>query len=323
MILPVKGYRKFLGGGRNWIILAFSLLLAFFMWSIMKLSANYSSYIRYQLEVTTNIPGRSNLSKSTDVLVIGAKSTGFNILQNTNGNNNATTLFLEDIDSKHFHKYGENGDMFYLLPDNIHQKIQDALGTDIKVESVATDTLFFKFALQSNKKVPVVPNSMVTFAKQYMPYSPIVLKPDSVLVYGEADVISKISQVATDAIKIKNASGSITGVIDLAPLQGVRYSAEEVLYSQEIGRYVENTLKVPVTIANAPSYANIAIIPQEVTVKYRQPFANSATYLPQDFSVSVEYDEILRKDVIKPIISRMPEGILEISVEPKFVECVL
>ena len=66
-----------------------------------------------------------------------------------------------------------------------------------------------------------------------------------------------------------------------------------------------------------------AIIPQEVTLKYRQPFSGAATFSQQDFSVVVDYDEILRKDVLKPVISRMPEGILQIEMEPKFVECVL
>ena len=322
MILPVKGDIKFLGGGRNWIILVFSLLLAFFMWSIMKLSANYSSYVRYQIETTTSIPGRKNVAKSTDVLVIGAKSTGFHIIQNLSGSRN-NTLLLEDVEQKHFHKYGETGDMYYLLPDNIRQKIQDALGTDIKVETLATDTLFFEFPLQSNRKVPVVASSAITYRKQFMPYSPVLLKPDSVLIYGDEDVISSIQHVATQAIKSKDTQHSISGVVKLIPLNGVRVSDEEIFYSQEVGRYVEHTLNVPVTIGNAPSYANVAIIPQEVTIKYRQPFGGAATYSPQDFSVVVEYDEILRKDVVKPVVSRMPEGILQMEMEPKFVECVL
>ncbi len=322
MILPVKGDRKIWGGGRNWIILVFSLLLAFFMWSIMKLSANYSSYIKYQLEVTTSIPGRKNVAKSTDVLVIGAKSTGFHIVQNLKGET-GNALLLENVDQKHFHKYKGNGNLFYLLPDNIRQKIQDALGADIKVETLATDTLFFEFPLQSNKKVPVVANCAINYRRQFMPYSEIVLKPDSVLIYGDDAVIANIHQVATQAIKSNATQSSISGVVKLIPLNGVRLSDEEIFYSQEVGRYVEHTVNVPITVGNAPSYANVAIIPQEVTIKYRQPFSGSAAYSPQDFSVVVDYDEVLRKDVVKPVIARMPEGILQIGVEPKFVECVL
>lgn len=319
MGLSVKGYKNFLGGGRNWVILVFSLLLAFFMWSIMKLSGNYSSYVRYNVEVTANIEGRKNSATSTDVLMIGAKSSGFKVLQNDKD----ATLLLEDVDPRQFHKYGEQGDMFYLIPANITQRIQDALGADIKVESVATDTLFFRFPVQSNKKVPVQANSVIRYSRQYMPYTPIALKPDSVFVYGDEAVISGIEEVVTEPVKNNNVSGSLTGVVKLNPIAGVRFSVDEVIFSQEIGRYVEHSIKVPVIIGNAPAYANVAIIPQEVTVRYRQPFPGAEKYGIQDFSVEVEYDEILRKDVVKPVVTRMPEGILKFSIEPAFVECVL
>jgi hypothetical protein len=322
MILPVKGERKIWGGGRNWIILVFSLLLAFFMWSIMKLSASYSSYVRYRIEASTNIPGRSNTAVSTDVLVIGAKSTGFHIIQNLQGDQ-GNALMLDEIDGKHFHKYREDGDLFYLLPDNIRQKIQDALGADVKVESLATDTLFFEFPVQGNRKVAVVASSAIKYGKQFMPYSEIILKPDSVLIYGDEAVISNIHHVTTQAIKSNDTQHSLSGVVKLNPLKGVRFSQEEIFYSQEVGRFVEHTVNVPVTIGNAPSYANVAIVPQEVTIKYRQPFVGASAYSQQDFSVVVEYDEILRKDVVIPNVARMPEGILTIDMEPKFVECVL
>ena len=322
MVLPVKGKLKMFGGGRNWIILVFSLLLAFFMWSIMKLSANYSSYVRYRLTVTTDIPGRKNVAESGDVLVIGAKSTGFRIIQNLQ-DKEALTLLVEGVDHKHLHKYGQEGDMFYLIPDNIRQKIQDALGADIKVETLATDTLFFIFPEQGGRKVPVEPKSIITYGKQHMPYSKLLLKPDSVFIYGDAGVISGIDRVYTQAIRNKNVSGSISGIVELAPMDGVRFSVEEVFYSQEIGRYVENTVKVPVTIGDAPSYANVAVIPQEVTIRYRQQFGKSVSLSPQDFAVEVGYDEIMLKDVVKPRAVKMPEGILEYEIEPKFVECVL
>lgn len=304
------------------MILVFSLLLAFFMWSIMKLSASYSSYVKYRLEVTTEIPGRKNSAQSQDILVIGAKSTGFNIIQNLQGRE-AITLLIEDVDPKHFHKWGKEGDLYYLLPDNIRQKIQDALGTDIKVESLATDTLLFNFPEQQGKKVPVEAKSVITYAKQYMPYSDILLRPDSVFIYGDADLISGIEGVATRAIRSTGSSHSISGIVELVPIDGVRFSDEEVFYSQEIGRYVESTLKVQVTIVDAPSYANVAIIPQEVTIRFRQQFGKAVSLSPQDFSVGIGYDEIMLNDVVRPKAIKVPEGIMEYEIEPKFVECVL
>ena len=322
MKLPFNGYKSLMGEGRNWIILVFSLLLAFFMWSIMKLSGNYSSYINYRLEVVSNIEGRSNVALSEGLLVIGAKATGFKIVQNT-GEGESNILRIERVDARHLHKYGEDEDTFFLIPDDIRQAIQDALGADIKVESLASDTLFFKFPEQANKKVPVVANNFAAYAAQYMPFAAEVLKPDSILVYGNKAVIAGIGHVTTQAINGKDVDKTITAVVRLNPIEGVRFSTDEVFYTQEVGRYVENTVRVPVTIENAPSYANVAIIPQEVVVKYRYRFGKKAEYSAADFAVTLQYDDILREDVLKPVLSRMPEEVLEAEFQPKFVECVL
>ncbi len=321
MRLPFNRYKNLMGGGRNWIILVFSLLLAFFMWSIMKLSGNYSSYVKYRLEVTSNIQGRSNIAVSDDPLVIGAKATGFKILQN-NGND-GTILRIEGVDAKHLRKYGDDDKTFYLFPDDIRQAIQDALGADIKVESLATDTLFFQFPLQANKKVPVTASDFLVFDKQYMSFGPGVLKPDSVLIYGNIEDIDKIEHVITEAVKGKNINESITAVLNLNPINGVRFSTDQVLYTREVGRYVESSIKVPVTIENAPSYANVAIIPQEVIVRFRYKFGIQAEYTAADFAVTVHYDDILREDVVKARLSKKPEAVLEADFQPKFVECVL
>lgn len=310
---------NFIGEGRNWVILVFSLLLAFFMWGIMKLSDTYSSYIKYRIEVTSNIEGRNNGSVSEDVLMIAAKSSGFKILQDREGN----VLRIEDVDSRLFHPSHKGPDMFYLLPDDIKQRVQDALGADVTVEALATDTLFFCFPKQSNKKVPVVCASTVTYRKQFMPYSPVQLKPDSLFIYGDESVIGSINEVTAETIKGRNVWKTITGMLKVNPIPGVRISEEEVMFTQEAGRYVEHILKVPVTIENAPAYANVAIIPQEVRVCYRQPFGSGERYSVKDFPIVLEYDEVLRKDVLKPVIKSVPEGILYIDVEPKFVECVL
>ncbi len=322
MRLPFKGYKSLMGEGRNWIILVFSLLLAFFMWSIMKLSGSYSAYIKYRLEVTSNIEGRSSEAHSEDLLVIGAKAKGFNILQNINGNE-GHVLRIENVDARHFRRYMGSEDIFYLFPDDIRQDIQDALGSDIKVESLATDTLFFHFSVQANKKVPVVANSFVTYRKQYMPFSKGVIRPDSVLIYGNKEDLAGIDHVTTHAVNGRNVWKPITAVLKINPIEGIRFSTDEVLYTMEIGRYVESTVKVPVTIENAPSYANVAIIPQEVVIRYRYPFGKQVEYTATDFAVTLQYDDILRSDVVKPLLSKFPAILIEADFEPKFVECVL
>lgn len=321
MFKPFIGYMKKFGGGRNWLILVFSLLLAFFMWSVMKLSRNYSSYMRYHVTVTTNIEGRKGSAAAEDLLVIGAKSTGFTILKNRD--NEAESLLLEDVDSRFFRQYNKGEDMYSLLPDDIRQLVQDALGKEIRIESFATDTLLFRFPLQTNRKVPVRVQSMISYKGQYMPYSDVAVRPDSILVYGDEEVIGRINEVETGTIKVKGAAGTVTGVIGLIPVEGIRFSQDEVFYTQEVGRYVEQSIKIPVKISDLPAYANVAIVPQEVELRFRQPFGSVGKYDISDFQVSVDYNSILIKDVARPAITKMPDGILSVDMEPAFVEIVL
>lgn len=313
---------KFFGGGTNWIILAFSLLLAFFMWSIMKLSGTYSSYVRYSVMVTTNIEGRTNTAVATDLMVVNAKSTGFHIMQNSGGNA-GVPLVMEHVDARYFEKCAGDNDLFYILTADIRQGVQDKLGEEVRLEAIMTDTLFFSFPVQSNRRVPVEAITSISFAPQHMAFSKLSLKPDSITVYGEEQVISQIERVLAQGIKGDNVNAPVTGVAQISPIEGVRFSDEEVVYSLDAGRYVEFTLKVPVSIDNAPSYANVAIIPQEVTVKYRQPFKDATACSPQDFRFSVNYQDVLMQDVNRLNMTRLPNNLLTVDIEPKFVECVL
>ena len=288
----------------------------------MKLSRNYSSYIRYHVEVTSSIPGRTNTAVSMDELVIGAKSKGFDILQNSR-NSGENMLHLASVDPKFFHKVPGDGDVFYLLPDDVRQPVQDALGSEIKVELFVTDTLYFTFPVQSYKKVPVQVQSVITFKEQFMPMQQMSIRPDSILIYGDEGVISHISAVAARSVNGKDVKRTLNGVTQLIPISNVRFSQDEVFYTLEVGRFVENTVKVPVTVTGAPSYANVAIIPQEVTLKYRQPFGSGIKLQPQDFSVGIDYDDVLRNDVVKVQLIKVPQQVLNVAVEPKFVECIL
>ena len=244
------------------------------------------------------------------------------ILQNSRNSGN-NVLHLASVDPRHFHKSPWGKDEFYLLPDDIRQSIQDALGSDITVESFATDTLYFNFPVQSNRKVPVQVHSAITYGEQFMPVGEMAIRPDSILIYGEEDVISHISAVAARTINGKDLKRSLNGVARLIPIDGVRFSEEEVFYTLEVVRFVENTIKVPVVIADAPSYANVAVIPQEVTLRYRQPFGSGLRFSAQDFAVGVKYDDVLHSDVVKVQLEKAPQQVLNVDVEPKFVECIL
>lgn len=315
--------KLFKRGGRDWIILIFSLFLALFMWSIQKLSQNYSAYVKYKVALSSSLEGRVQRAFSDNLLVVRGKSSGFYILQKLYAGDDAEVLEMA-VEPKQLHRAGNSSDMFYIPSADLKNKIQEVLGDNLQLEGFATDTLYFSFPQQSYKKVPIAVKSSLRYKSQYMPFTPVVLKPDSILVYGQRALIEKIDSVFTYPVKGERLEKSVSGMIQLVPVEGVKFSVKEVYYSQEIGRYVENSMHVKVGVVNIPAGKSVAVIPQEVELKYRMPFSVRTELLPSDFLVGVDYNDMEQKgNTVQPVLLRSPRHVYAVKIEPHFVECII
>lgn len=314
--------KLFKRGGRDWIILIFSLFLAFFMWSIQKLSQEYSAYIQYKVSLNSSMEGRAQSAVSENLLVVRGKSTGFYILQHKYDGENAQVLNL-NAEPKQLRRVADS-DKYYVLNTDLKAKIQEALGDEFQMESFTTDTLYFNFPKQSYKKVPVAARHLLRYKLQYMPFTPVVLKPDSILIYGQTALLEKIDSVSTELIKGDKLDEQVNGVVALVPMDDVRYSAKEVYYSQKIGRYVENRLNVKVGMMNLPAGKNVVIIPQEVRLSFRTPFPGKGRVSENDFLVAVDYAEVEGEEgAVSLRLLRKPASAYAIQWEPRFVECIV
>lgn len=315
--------KLFVRGGRDGIILIFSLLLAFFMWGVQKLSQNYSTYINYKVRLTSSLEGRAQHAFSNDLLVVRGKASGFYIVKQLYGSQEDVLDIT--VEPKQLKRVYNVPDKFFLRSADIQAKLQEVLGEDLLLESFTTDTLYFNFPRQTYKKVPVSARHKMKCQTQYMPFSPIVLKPDSILIYGQTSVLKTIDSVCTNVITGENLNAPVNGFIAIETLEGIKFSTKEVYYSQEIGRYVENAVNIKVSVLNAPERKNIAVIPQEVRVKYRMPFTGGKEgVLASDFVVVADYDKMEDDGkTIRPFLSKIPKGVYAIQVEPRFVECII
>ncbi|MEG2779970.1 MAG: hypothetical protein RR919_04030 [Bacteroidales bacterium] len=314
--------KLFLKGGRDGMILIFSLLLAFFMWSIQKLSQDYSTYIKYKISITTSLEGRVQRAVSNDLLVVRGESSGFYILQQLYGGDE--DILEINVEPKQLKATYSNPDKFYIRSSDIKTKIQEVLGSDLQVESFTTDTLYFNLPKQSYKKVPVATKSRIKYKSQYMPFGPIIIKPDSVLIYGQTLLLNSVDSVFTTIIKEDNVKTPINGLIPIEHINGIKLSVNNVYYSQEVGRYVENIVNVKVGVLNPPIGKNVAIIPQEVKLKFRTPFYAKQGYIASDFLVMLNYNDVESKgNIMHPVLRKAPKDAYFIQMEPKFVECIV
>ena len=318
----IKEFYKKRGG--DLFVLVFSLLLAFFMWSMYRLSLEYSSVFEYKVNLTTNLVGRSKSSVSRNSVIIRGRTSGFSIIQHRIKGSGIEI----NLDSQYLRPAGDGGDLFGVSSGDIRNELQNSLGSDFRVESVVSDTLFFNFPKQSYKKVPVKLVSKVTCKPQFAIFSRIWATPDSVYIYGNDEKIASIDHVQTRAVKKNMADSPIQGVVKLEEIEGVRISENEVYYAIDVQRYYENSCQVSVSVINNPLGSLVTVFPQEVTVTYWASYQKKY-FSPSDFNVVADCSQLFAsasgessKNIRLELLS-VPEGLFNIRITPQTVGCLV
>ena len=81
-------------------------------------------------------------------------------------------------------------------------------------------------------------------------------------------------------------------MIELKPINGMRFSVNEVHYKMDVTRYLEVTKKsVPVKLLGAPVDADLVVEPQTVNVTMKVAFPLKADP-NKDFTVVAHYDDL-------------------------------
>jgi hypothetical protein len=197
-------------------------------------------------------------------------------------------------------------------------------GSGVSIEYFVSDTLFYRFPLVNSKKVPVHPVASLTYDSQYMSDGQMDITPDSVYVYGEPHRLETISQVYTRPIKYSMLNSNVSGVVELEKMRGISFSENQVRYSLDVVRFVEMTSVVPVRCINVPSDKMLMVYPSSVNVVLKCVYPLPARFENQPH-IYVDYNDFLKSVSGKcPVrMVDMGSGIIEVDIEPVYVECRL
>lgn len=313
-IYPKKG-----GLGREWIFLVLSVLLAFLIWVLTNLSKEYSGTVSVPVVAECNIEGHGTVSSNTVLVSARCRADGFRLVREAS--RQERKVLKVRFDRADMRRMGP--DTYCIIGGAKNSYTNQFFGDNVHVEAFITDTLKFVFPAENHKRVPVeVPHSL-SFRSQHMQSGPVVVSPDSVTVYGNADRLAGVEKVVTSRIVMSDLSESRHGVLRLNAPDGVRLSTDQVSYEIPVSRYVELQATFPVQVHNLPSGRQLQVYPATAKVVFRcafplakDPRASVSLYVDwRDFSNSLT-------GRCAPRMSRLPVGVLEYRVEPEVFDCV-
>jgi YbbR domain-containing protein len=170
------------------------------------------------------------------------------------------------------------------------------------------ESLSVEFQPKKNKWVNVRPRIDLNYAVGYSAGELVSLQPDSVQVSGPENIIDTLQNLNTVYLKINNINTNVSGrvKIDTTNLGMLSFYNTEVTYSQEVEKFTEGSVKVPVEILNKPEDTNIAIFPKEVLVYYQVNLKQYEMVKAENFRVVCDFNDIDDGDDF--IIARITEA---------------
>ena len=315
----ITGSEKDRKDGKEWLLLLLSLLLAFVIWLLHSLSLQYSVFFEYNVVLNSSLGGRSRSAVSEDVLIVRGRSEGYYILRQRIGRRKTINVSAPATALVH-----EDGDVFSVGCENIKSNIVEALGGNVDLEFIVSDSLDFTFPRITSKRVPVAPKTSIVFNGQYMPLGRIELRPDSVDIYGDARLLETVDSVMTETISASGVDGPIQGIITLVPIRRVDYSEDNIYYSLNVVRYIEETMDVPITAVGVPEGKELYVLPSKVRLTYRRVFSGTQ-YNQDDFALVVDYADFINTidSELIPELVKKPEGVISWEMSPRYVDCIL
>lgn len=302
-------------------MLLLSFLLAFAIWLLHSLSLNYSVFLEYSVKVESSLEGRSGTSVSDDILIVRGRAEGYYILRQRIGK--AKELQVT-VSPSILHLKDSTRNIFSAKCEDFKSDIVAALGTNVNLEFIVTDSMDFVFSRIASKKVPVAVSSSISFADQYIPIGEIKVEPDSVEISGEDRLIASIDSVITKTISYSKVNMPIQGITELMPVRRIVFSENTILYSLNVERYVEESMRVKVNPKDVPPGKGMIVIPSIVNVTYKRLY-EGGRYSDMDFSFTVSYKDLLKTIDSKLIPSpeHFPAGVISYETDPPYVDCIL
>ena len=203
--------------------------------------------------------------------------------------------------------------------------IQRQLGTEITLNYITPDTIFYEFSSVERKKVPVEPNIDIDYASQYMLGSGLTSQPDSIIISGPHSLTDTIKKVQTIYKKFSKVDKSFTVDLKLIPITGVYFVKKQVTLFIPVEKFTESFVMVPVIVINLPDSMEMKTFPASVKINYIVALRNYNKVRPRQFRAIVDYRNIYSSinNKLKVTLERQPAIVKSVSFRPKNVDYII
>jgi len=275
-----------------------SFLLFFTISTVLWLSSQMSKNYQYTFKVPvvySNLPPRYYKGfLPNDTLQITVQMSGYQLLKNKISKHQ----FYLDVQKNKL----INTESW--VPKKFHNQISNLFGSQIKILNISPESLSFKMKSVNKKHLPVRPDIELTYLPGFKNKRHPKIKPDSIWVYGENEILDTLHFVKTRHYVISNIKNNINKTLMLKKIDGLKFNKNKVQLIIPVSEIVEKTISLPVDIKGAPKAETILLFPKKIKLNFKYFKNEYKNFNTNDFRVEVFYNP--KKKLWFPKLSKKP-----------------
>ena len=293
------------------------VIIAALFWLLIKLSINYTVTEPLTINIK-DTPANLVLTNGTQKINVTLSSSGFELLRYyfKPSPRRKVDISLEEVplhkDSESTYSFGSS---------YAKEKIANFLKIETNEVSFEENRIILNMEQLDSIKVKVIPNTDITYEKQYNRLGKIQLTPDSITIYGPKNKISEIDNVYTQNLILRNVNQNINVDLPLKLDKMLKADHNDVNVKIFVEKYTEAVANVPIT-NNAKN--NLRLFPDKVKIKYMVSLTDYNIIKENSFKVNIDTIDINPENNYLPIyLTDYPNNTKILSIEPKEVEYII
>jgi hypothetical protein len=302
------------------------LIIATFIWGLIKLSNVYEETIQVKIQFVNQPTDQVVAHKADTTVYTLVKAEGFQMLfwhwkiYNSRLRIDLTKLPLPKSRDK-------NGHQVQVPAIQVIKTMAMESRLPGIITKVYPENFDFFVSQRISKKVPVVPLLDIDFASQHKLYNPPKCEPDSVIISGSKADLQTINSVSTTLLRHHRLKADVSSVLQIENLwthKGVLISHKDAKVFLDVENYTEASVDLAVKVDTKGTDDNIKTFPETVKVVYQVAIKDFKRISADDFEVRVVYDPNQAHDAkLNVILSKRPDKVFVSRIIPENLEYVL
>jgi YbbR domain-containing protein len=299
---------------QQWVAVSVSFLLAVTLWFLVTINTqSYTTEIEVPVRLA-NFPGEYQLVQEFPKS-IKLKTTGVGIKLIYEAFDKPDTFLVDFQDFEDRPQFVAHQNLY--LFDQILQE-------GLKTVQVFPDTISFKKLKKASKKVPVVFANQWNLPPTYRITGKILAEPDSVLVTGPLDSLTRIGSWPTMKQLTASLDGPMTLEIPMDTHATFMVVPSKINVKVNPEPYTELNFLLPIRTLNAPRFTDVHFEPDTVNLRVLAPFRLADSIKSNQFSVAVDYNSIsTRSDFVVPFLVNSSDLVQVIGFSPDRVRYLI